>query len=332
VKSLSNGEPLGMLLRRAATSNPDNLFVRRGDESCGSVEVRTAELDQRADRHRSLWRAAGLGEGARVGLIATPEPEIIAAVAGAVRAGVEVVLLSPSLEAPAIAASAGLARALALAGPAEFAGVDYAKRLAEARAAAGAVTWLMLWELDRPRLFRLDNAQPSETAYAEDPREAGLAVAVESSIHVLDSFSLYAVAGEFARALGLTQTSRIVSLVSPASPAGLIVSAHAPLATGAKLIWQAPFSANVLDELIRDPEPAHLVAPASIARQLSRAGLLDPELLASLTLVVSDKSPPPIFDTDLDEDRVFFLSSQLGGARPFSPLSADADAEINGLE
>ncbi len=331
MKSNKSTHRLGELLRHAANSLPNTRFSRRGDEASGLVEMRVVELEQRAERHKCLWRAAGLGEGARVGMIATPEPEIVAAIVGAVRAGIEVVLLSPSLEAPEIAATAGLARAPALAGPADFAGIDFAKRLSEARGASGAVAWLMLWEADRPRLFRLDNAQPFETSGRDDEAEAGLAAALDNGVQALDGQRLRRVAGEFAEALGLDSGSDIVSLVSPATPAGLVVSVHAPLATGAKLTWQAPFSAIELERAMKDGAPAHLVAPASIAGELGRAGLLAPELLGSLTLIVSERSPPPLFDSDVDYDRVFFLEAGLGGNAPFTRLSPDFGAEDGDL-
>jgi acyl-CoA synthetase (AMP-forming)/AMP-acid ligase II len=329
--SKKNSQRLGELLRYAAHSLPDARFRRRGDEASGSVEMRVAELDERAERHRTLWRAAGLGEGARVGMIGTPEPEVVSAIVGAVRAGIEVVLLSPSLEAPAIAATVGLARAPALAGPADFAGIDFAKRLSEARAAAGGVAWLMLWEADRPRLFRLDNAQPIESSGGDDEPEAGLAAALETSVQALDGTRLRTVAGEFAEALGLSPSSDIISLVSPATPAGLIVSVHAPLRTGAQLTWQAPFSATELERAMRDHAPAHLVAPSAIAAELGRAGLFAADLLGSLTLIVSDRSPPPLMDADIDYDRVFFLDARLAGDAPFTRLSADFGAEDGDL-
>ncbi len=327
MKWTTNTLPLGQLLTRSAAAMPDTLFSRRGEAGSPPVEMRAAEIEQRADRHLRLWLAAGLSEGARVGMIATPEPEILAAIVGAARAGVEVVLMSPSLDAPAIAASAGLARAPALAGPAEFAGIDYAKRLAEARAAAGAVAWLMLWEADRPRLFRLDNAQPTGSKIAPEQMEAGLAIAYELGVQALHSISLRSMAGQFVDALEIKNTDTIISLISPATPAGLIVSAHAPLVSGAKLIWQAPFSAMTLEQVLSDPSPVHLVAPAAIVAELGRARLLSPEQLSSLTIVMSETSPPPIFEADLDAERVFFLDSRLGGARPLSALSSEPDAE-----
>lgn len=326
MKSTTNSLPLGELLRRSAAKLPNTPFLRLGDDVPQGVELRTAELDRRADSHMNLWLAAGLGEGARVGMIATPEPEIIAAIVGAARAGVEVVLMSPGLDAPQIAARAGLARAPALAGPAEFAGVDYAKRLSEARGAAGAVAWLMLWEADRPRFFRLDNAQPNGAQVSAEHTEAGLAIATENGVQALQSLVLRARAGDYVDALGIGADDKIVSLVSPATPAGLVVSAHAPLITGARLVWQAPFSAALLQQTLSENGPTHLVAPAGVAAELARAGLLASDNLSSLTLVVPEKSRPPIFDADIDAERVFFLEARLQGPRPLTRLATDTDA------
>ena len=322
--------PLGRLLRNSVERGAATHFSRRGEDAPGAASFNLSELDDRAERHTGLWHAAGLGEGSRVGMIATPEPETVAAIVGALRAGVEVVLLSPSLESPEIAANASLARAPALAGPAEFAGIDYAKRLAEARAASGAVAWLMVWEKDRPRLFRLDNAQPNETTVAPDQSEAGLAVAHDAKVRALDGLRLSSLAAQLAHALEIQQGASIVSLVSPATPGGLIASVYMPLFASAHLVWQSPFSALLLDQTLREMAPAHLVAPAAAAAALGEAQLLSPEFLASLTLIVSDDSPTPIFETDLEAERVFFLDAWLASTRPLTRLAEDLGESDDG--
>ena len=68
-----------------------------------------------------------------------------------------------------------------------------------------------------------------------------------------------------------------------------------------------------------------------IAAELARAGLLAPDLVDSLTLIVSERAPPPLFDADIDHDRVFFLEARLGGDTPFTRLSADFAAEAGDL-
>ena len=324
MKSTTNTLSLGALLRLSASQEPQTRFMRCGADA--PAPLNSAELEQRADSHQKLWLAAGLGEGARVGMIATPEPETLAAIVGATRAGVEVVLLSPALSAPEIAASLGLARASALTGPAEFAGVDYAKRLSEARAAAGAVSWLMLWEVDRPRLFRPDNMHGNAPLSAAYRSEAGLAVATETGAHALSSLGLRTRAGDFVEALGVRRNDTIVSLVSPATPAGLVVSAYAPLVAGASLVWQAPFSAAALARTLAEAGSAHLVAPAAIADELARSELLACEQLSTLTLIVAENSRLPIFEADIDDERVFFLRARLSGPAPLTRLSPELDA------
>jgi acyl-coenzyme A synthetase/AMP-(fatty) acid ligase len=313
---------LGNLLHQAAEKLPGVAFSRSADDLLIGPNFSAAELERRAECHAKLWLASGPGQGDRVGVVAVPEPEIVAALVGAVRAGLEVVLFSPSLGAPEIAATSGLARALALAGPSEFAGLDYAKRLSEARAAA-AMNWLMLWEADRPRLFRLDNGQPTESALAPAQGEAGLTVLRGSRIVALDGPGLNAVAGDMIEALALQLGETLISLVSPATPAGLAAGIHVPLLSGAKLIWQAPFSAKRLDEALTASGRAHLVAPGSIVAALGPAGLLSRDRLASLTLIVSQGDPTPFFDTDLDPDQVFLLDSCLSGPLPLSRFSGD---------
>jgi len=322
LKSTAKALSLGKLLLHTAEKRPWVAFSRRADDILVGPEYDAAELERRAESHTKLWLASGLGEGDRVGIVAVPEPEIVAAIVGAVRAGLEVVLFPTSLGAPEIAATAGLAKALALAGPAEFAGLDLAKRLSEARAAA-AMTWLMLWERERPRLFRLDNGQPTESAPAPEEGEAGLAMISGSRLMALDGPSLSAVAGDLADAMELQAGSTILSLVSPATAAGLVAGTHTPLIAGAKLVWLTPFSAKQLDAALTDYARAHLVAPGAVAAQLGRAGLLSQGRLASLTLIVAEGDPTPYFDTDLDADRVFLLDSGLTGPTPLSRLSGE---------
>jgi len=324
LKSTTNTLSLGALLQLSAAQEAKISFMRCGADA--PAPLNSAELEQRADRHHKLWLAAGLSEGARVAMIATPEPETLAAIVGATRAGVEVVLLSPALSAPEIAASLGLTRASALTGPAEFAGVDFARRLSEARAAAGAVSWLMLWEVDRPRLFRPDNMQGNAPVSAADRSEAGLAVANETGAQPLSNLGLRARAGDFIEALGVRRNDTIVSLVSPATPAGLVVSAHAPLVAGASLVWQAPFSATALERALAEAGSAHLVAPAAIADELARSELLASSQLATLTLIVAETARLPLFEADIDDERVFFLQAQLSGPTPLTRLAPELDA------
>lgn len=324
MKSMTKTLALGKLLRHTAEKQPQTAFSRLADDLATSQEFGAKELDRRAERHTKLWLGSGLGEGGRVGMIAVPDPEIIASIVGATRAGLEVALLSPSLGAPEIAVNAGLACIQALAGPAEFAGLDYARRLAEARAATPGAIWLMLWEPDRPRLFRLDNGQPTESAATPEEGEAGLAVISGSRLRPLSGPSLNAIAGDIGDAMGLSPGATIISLVSPATPAGLAAGVHAPLIAGAKLVWQAPFSAMRLDAALTGSARPHLVAPGAIAADLGRAGLLRMDRLASLTLIVSSAEPTPYFDADLDPDRVFLLNACLAGPSPLLRLAGDS--------
>jgi len=161
---------------------------------------------------------------------------------------------------------------------------------------------------------------------AADRSEAGLAVATETGAHALSSLGLRARAGDFVEALGVRRNDTIVSLVSPATPAGLIVSAHAPLATGAGLVWQAPFSAAALERTLAEAGCAHLVAPAAIAGELARSELLASEQLATLTLIVAENARLPMFEADIDDERVFFLQALLSGPTPLTRLAPELDA------
>lgn len=89
---------------------------------------------------------------------------------------------------------------------------------------------------------------------------------------------------------------------------------------GAHILWQAPFAVAAFEAALEGSAPAHLVAPAGIAVDLGESGLLTPDRVASLTLIVDGGDFDPVFDHDLDADQVFVFDANASGPTPFGPL------------
>ena len=192
-----------------------------------------------------------------------------------------------------------------------MAGLDLGQRLFQAGARMPTVGLVALWGQSLPGALALDAEMDLPMPSEPPTREADL-LAIDTSVEVPRALMLsQARMWESAEALigagGINADSTIVSLISLASPAGLVCGAFAPLICGAQVVWQAPFDARRLVEILDAYGPAHLAAPASTAADLGAAGLLTTRRVASLTLAIADPVPDPIFDHSLDPAYVLRL-------------------------
>jgi len=308
---------LNFLLRRAALSKSPPTFERRAqDEPPARERLSAAELDRIADAYARRLLASLPEDAARALVMATPEPLCVAAIAGAQRAGLSVWLASPSLGAAELAALARRIGAHALLGPAAFAGLERESRLRAAATDAPPLRALALWRIGAGD--ELHVTSPGQVA----PRRSGNVGAARrrpADPRAPGAFSLAAPARGFMDGLALTHGDQLASLLTPASPAGLLTGVLAPLASGADMTWQAPFSARSLAALLAERGPVHLVAPASAAPALGAAGLLGVDGIATLTLVAPRGQGPPPFAHDLDPRRIFTLATGRGGAPTLTP-------------
>lgn len=80
------------------------------------------------------------------------------------------------------------------------------------------------------------------------------------------------------------------------------------------MIWQAPFDARRLVEILDSCGPVHLAAPAVAAADLGAAGLLTTRRTATLTLSLPKSAPDPVFDHSLDPAHVLRLRANDKGA------------------
>ena len=311
---------LSKWLRNAAALRPDATFARQGSSALDRRWMTVEELDARADRHAAHWTRAQLGEGARIAMLAPADPETIAAIAGATRAGLEVWLAPPGIEAQELADGAREAGALALSAPVEFAGLNYAQRLGEAAVLTPLAVRRALWGGERHGAIRLDAVVAIAPGHERLGGEGTLALLGQARTLTLEASMLQAAAGDFARAARLQPGGTVLSLVSLASVGGLVCGAIAPLMSGAEVLWQSPFSALGFTKALAERAPAHLIAPSGIVADLGRAGVLTPERVASLTLVATGDFDP-MFDHDLEPDQVLILEAEPWGATRLTRLS-----------
>ncbi len=165
---------LSDLLRAGGATRPDAIFAHVGARAGEAVAaLRVAAVDALADHYRARFRDAGVGEG-RILILGAAEPKTLAAIVGALRAGLDVVLAPPALDAAAIAAVARRSHANALAGPTEFASLRLGERLFEAAAMVDEIALVALSGEGAAGALKLDAPLEAEDAPEALPVEPEL--------------------------------------------------------------------------------------------------------------------------------------------------------------
>ena len=322
---------LSQLLRAGGVARPNAIFARIGARGGEPVAAqRVAAVDALADHYCARFRDAGVSEGARILILGAPEPRALAAIVGALRAGLNVVLAPPGLDAGAIADAALRCKVTALAGPTVLGNLRSGERLFEAAAKVDEISLVALYGEGAAGALALDAPLEEEALPLASPAEPELL-----TIDVLDAAAVCAplsqsqaadVARAFLARAGLRPGQAIASMISLGSAAGLVGGAFAPLIGGAHIVWQAPFAALRFVEALDASAPAHLFAPASAVEALGAAGLLTPQRLASLTLVAAHEAKIPAFPHELDSARVCVLRIGAGADLRLDAFEAQPEA------
>ena len=325
-----NAASLSDLLRSGGAARPDAILARIGKAGEAVAALRVAAVDALADHYCARFRDAGVRDG-RILILGAAEPKALALIVGALRAGLNVVLAAPALDAPSIAAAARRSHAKALAGPTEFANLALGERLFEAAAMVDEIALVALYGEGAAGALTLDAPLEADEAPEASPLEPEL-LTVPARDAAADCSPLpQGQAAEVARTLlaraGLRPGQAIASMISLGSPAGLVGGAFAPLIGGAHVVWQAPFAALRLIEALDALAPAHLVAPAGAVEALGAAGLLIPQRLASLTLVADEATRIPAFSDGLDLARVSVLRIGAGADLRLEAWEAPPDLD-----
>jgi acyl-CoA synthetase (AMP-forming)/AMP-acid ligase II len=325
---MTSHDPAGVLselLRAAAATRPDAIFARIGGRASDApAALRVGALDALADHYAARLLETGLPEGTKLLLLSAPEPRTLATIVGALRAGFDVALAAPALDAGSIAAAAEAYGASVLAGPTAFAELQTGERLFEAAALLESISLVALHGAGEAGALGLDAPREDDATGAASTREPQLLVVeivdAAPKCRAVSQERTQKIAREFVARAGLREGEAIVSTISLSSAAGLVGGAFAPLIGGAHLIWQAPFAARRFLETLETAR-AHLFAPAGVASDLGAAGILTADRLSSLTLVAADDAPAPSFAHGVDPARVFVLR---GGA--------EAGLRLEGME
>ena len=288
---------LNALLTTAAQNSPDHILI---EDDQGTMTA--AQAVCRAARLASHLRLGGLRRGERVLIVAGAQAEAIVALAGVLRAGLEPVLASCGMNPVELATFARVSDAAALIGPSRYGALDLGDLYLSAAAIADSVRGVLT---QGPTLIdgavdvsfeALDGPpMPDDLhgANAEMPTIATLAgpkLAPRLIIH--RQAALLGAALSLVERAQINPPQRLLSLLPPASLAGLVGGPFAALAGASRLVLHGPFRAARFLAHCDAGEPRasdrpdraiHLLAPAEIGRAFEDEAFAAD--LASLILV-----------------------------------------------
>lgn len=270
---------LDALLATAARQSPDTVVLV--DDDAG---VTAAVLARRTRVLAERFRLSGLRRGERLLVVAAAQVQTIVAIAAAVRAGLEPALVRPGLDAVDLAAHAGAAQAAALIGPA-FYGEALDETYLSAAALAGTVR-LIATHGAEPIDGALDISAAALDASPEPSGDADVDLNGEPALEMplIATFAGPASAPRlvshrqatlFADALSLVEQARvnptrcILSLLPPASRAGLVAGPFAALVGASELVMHGPFVAKTFLARLDAAPGTHLVAPVAVGATLA---------------------------------------------------------------
>ena len=312
---------LDALLATAARSSPDTVLL--ADDAGG---VTAAVLARRVRVLAGRFHHFGLQRGERLLIVAGAQVQTLVTIVAAVRAGLEPALVRPGLGAIELAAHAAAAQAVAVIGPA-----FYGEVLGENYLSAAALT-------EGVRLIATHGAEPVDGALdvsaaaldaSPEPRDdpsggaslempliatfAGPGTAPRLVSH--RQATLFADALSLVEQAGINPTRRILSLLPPASRAGLVAGPFAALVGASELVLHGPFAARTFLAHL-DAEPgAHLVAPVAVGALLAVEAFTSE--ISSLILVSRH-----------DTAEAFVLPEPLATSRPVADLYAFAEDSV----
>ena len=345
----SGGEPalsgLNALLTTAFHNSPAHILV---EDDRGPVTV--AEIVQRAAQLVAHLKLGNLQHGERVLIVAGAQAEALVAIVAVLRAGLEPVVAGCGVNPLELATAAQVCNAVALIGPSHYGPQDLGDLYLSAAALADTVRGILT---QGPELvdgavdvsFAALDALPMRDEADAPEREmptivtlAGPRLAPRLVTH--RQAALFADALALVERAGINPTRRLVSLLPPASLAGLVAGPFAAFIGASRLVLHGPFAAKRFlahcDDAGSESESGfHLVAPAEIGRIFEHEALAAD--LASLILVsryedrVSFMPPPtvachmPVVDLyTIGEGRIMCQSRQ-DGAAVSPPQFGDGD-------
>lgn len=280
------------LITGAARLRPQALALRDGGSAVpfGLLAGQAAALAR-------LLTDCGLRPGERLLLTGGAEASLVIALVAALRGGFEPALAPLDLEPAELAAYARAINAAALAGPTEYGAPVPPETYFAAAAAAPSIRLLATLGPQE-----IDGAVDLGTAAVLHYAATHPNIAIERGgampgappriitydrgrrkpvVH--QQSTLMAASLDFVARAAIGRETPILSTLPPVTFAGLIAGPLAALLSGAALHLEGPFDAQSFLKRRDEAGHAHLVIPAAIAAELSRAGMF--EGLASAVLV-----------------------------------------------
>ena len=271
---------LNALLTTAVRNSPDHILIE--DDQCA---VTVAQFVRRAAQLASSLKLGGLKRGERVLIVACAQVEAIVAIAAVLRAGLEPVLTPCGVNPVELATAARVCDVAALIGPARYGALDLGDVYLSAAAIADCVRGILTQgpeqvdgavDVSFDALDASATRNKSEASDVETPTLVTLAgpkLAPRLITH--RQAALFADALSLVEQAGINPSKRLVSLLSPASLAGLVGGPFAALVGASRLVLHGPFAARRFlahcdagDTCARGnaDRSFHLLAPAEIGR------------------------------------------------------------------
>ena len=300
------GFSLDALLEGAARLRPGSVALR---EAQGGRSLTFAALADGALRFAAKLAAAEFVPGDTMLLFAGPSAAQVVALLGGLRAGVNVALVPPNIQAGRLALLAGQTGASALLCGAHYGGIDLMQEGFSAAALSGDIRMVGALAAGGE-----DAADFSPTALANDPPPDLPVPPTPASLFTLPRRGdgmpvrhgqrmLVAAALDLITRARLSASLPLISTLSPASLAGLVTGPIAALLCGATLNLHELFDARGLLAQIGENPGAQLVVPCEMLPALDRGGLMRGGSLGGIAAVSrwqadgADFSPPATLDT-----------------------------------
>ncbi len=278
------GFDLDTLLAGAARLRPGRMALSDGrlDDpralTYGALEAKVSII-------AGAWRELGVEAGERVLIIADSRPAPVIALLGALRARLDVALLTSAATGEDIAQFAQEVGAVALAGePADE--DDGLEDLLFAAASAQSVRLVASLGHAVDGAGAIEEAGGTPVTHRTGGARARIITArSDGSPAVHDQRTLVAAALDFVTQARIGMRTPILTTLAPARFAGLVTGPVAGLMAGAPVVLHWPFHGPAFVDLLEGLGCTHLVAPGRLLGPLAAAGLVQPSVFASLTLL-----------------------------------------------
>jgi acyl-CoA synthetase (AMP-forming)/AMP-acid ligase II len=286
---------LDALTAGAAKLRPDRLALTEAGPGGPTRALTYREFDTQVRAVVQHLADFKLAPGERILIIAGARAACIVATIAALAAGIEPLLVPVDIDGGQLAEIAKSAGCVAIAGPTSYGPLNLEETMFEAAASSETIRFVATLgpgaaddAIDlAPERLPSDGAQTPLVAEIR-PRIGTLGSQKAPVFH--EQSTLLAAALDLVGTAEIAAGSQILSMLSPASFAGLATGPVASLLSGAPLTLFGPFDAAGFIALLDRIGANHCVFPAAILPDLERAGLLRRDALASAIAIVREKA------------------------------------------